>query len=291
MYEALVRLGWFDSASSQPYRVIDWSDVSTPAAEQLALQIAVEGVVLLKNDNKTILPLSTGVKTVALIGPWANATTQMQGNYQGVAPYLISPLLGTEQHVLYVEGTAINTTSTTGFTAAISAAKAADVIIYAGGIDSSIESEGHDHNSIAWPGNQLDLIQQLSDVGKPLVVLQFSGGQVDDTNILSNENVNAVLWGGYPGQSGGFAIFNIPTGTTASAGGLPLTQYPANYVDEVPMTNMSLRPGPDNPGRTYRWYSNPVIPFGYGLHYTTFDISFAHAQPGGSIGNFSISAL
>jgi beta-D-xylosidase 4 len=295
MYEALVRLGWFDPAGGQPYRSLGWSDVSTPAAEQLALTAAVEGITLLKNDNKNVLPLSKKVKTIALIGPWANASTQMQGNYQGAAPYLISPLDGAEHHgfkALYAEGTAINSTNTTGFAAALSAAKAADVIIFAGGIDDSIEAEGNDRNTIIWPGNQLDLIQQLSQVGKPFVVLQFGGGQVDDTSIFSNENVNALLWSGYPGQSGGLAIFNILTGSNAPAGRLPITQYPANYVDEVPMTNMNLRPGTGNPGRTYRWYSDAVIPFGYGLHYTTFELSFTQAHHGGgSSGSFSISAL
>ena len=73
-------------------------------------------------------------------------------------------------------------------------AKSADVIIYAGGIDTSIESEGHDRTNIDWPGNQLDLVQQLSALGKPLVVLQFGGGQVDDSALLKNKKVNALLW-------------------------------------------------------------------------------------------------
>jgi xylan 1,4-beta-xylosidase len=68
------------------------------------------------------------------------------------------------------------------------------VIIYAGGIDVSIESEGHDRTNIDWPGNQLDLVQQLSALGKPLVVLQFGGGQIDDSALLKNDNVSALVW-------------------------------------------------------------------------------------------------
>lgn len=148
-----------------------WNDVSTGAAQSLAYTAAWEGMTLLKNDGT--LPLSSK-KSVAMIGPWANATTQMQGNYQGIAPYLMSPLMAAHAEfssVHYAMGTAINTTNTTGYPAAISAAKAADVIVFAGGIDVSIESEGHDRPSIVWPQGQLDLIQQLSELGKPLVVV------------------------------------------------------------------------------------------------------------------------
>jgi len=119
----------------------------------------------------------------------------------GIAPYLVSPLAAAQAQfstVVYSSGTAINTTNTTGFAAALSAASGADVIIYAGGIDVSIESEGHDRSTIEWPGNQLDLIAQLSQLGKPLVVIQFGGGQVDDSALLSNSNVSAIVWGGYP---------------------------------------------------------------------------------------------
>ncbi|EOD49738.1 putative glycoside hydrolase family 3 protein [Neofusicoccum parvum UCRNP2] len=84
-------------------------------------------------------------------------------------------------------------------------------------------------------------------------------------------------------------------GKTAPAGRLPVTQYPAEYVHQVPMTDMSLRPSASSPGRTYKWYTGtPVYPFGYGLHYTTFDVSIAaKSSSQNSTGNtpFSIPAL
>ncbi|KAJ7729691.1 glycoside hydrolase family 3 protein [Mycena maculata] len=276
-YTSLVRLGYFDPPASQPYRQLDWSDVDTPSAQNLAYQIAVEGVVLLKNDGT--LPLAKSVKKLALIGPWANATTQMQGNYFGIAPFLISPFAAAQTagfSATLTEGTAINTTSTSGFAAAIAAAQAADAIIYAGGIDDSIEAEAMDRDTIVWPGNQLALIGELAALRKPLVVLQFGGGQVDDVELKNNSTVNALVWGGYPGQSGGTAIMDILTGKVSPAGRLPITQYPANYVNEVPMTNMSLRPGTDNPGRTYKWFTGtPTYQFGEGLSFTTFGLSFS----------------
>jgi beta-D-xylosidase 4 len=120
------------------------------------------------------------------------------------------------------------------------------------------------------------LINQLASLGKKLIVVQLGGGQVDDTALLSNVGVNGVLWAGYPGQEGGSAIYDVITGAQSVAGRLPVTQYPADYVNDVSLFNMNLRPGPGNPGRTYVWYTgNPVLPFGYGLHYANFSVSWA----------------
>jgi len=153
-----------------------------------------------------------------------------------------------------------------------------DVIVFAGGIDDSIETEAMDRLDISWPPNQLALIQELAGLGKPLIVLQFGGGQVDGTWLKNNASVNAILWGGYPGQSGGAAMADILTGKSAPAGRLPLTQYPAAYTSQVPMTDMSLRPSSSNPGRTYMWYQNePVFSFGFGLHYTTFHLGWTRS--------------
>ena len=92
--------------------------------------------------------------------------------------------------------------------------------------------------------------------------------------------MNAIIWGGYPGQSGGTALFDVLTGKTAPAGRLPITQYPAEYVAQIPMTDMTLRPHAASPGRTYKWYTGtPVFEFGFGLHYTTFTFAWASSSP------------
>lgn len=129
-----------------------------------------------------------------------------------------------------------------------------------------------DRENITWPGNQLDLIHQLSTLGKPVIVAQMGGGQVDSSSLKSNDNVNSIVWGGYPGQSGGQAILDILTGVRAPAGRLVITQYPASYTDEFDQLDMQLAPDGSNPGQTYMWYTGEAVyQFGHGLFYTTFD--------------------
>lgn len=285
LFGSLVRLGYFDPPESQPYRSLGWANVSTPEAQDLAYQAAVEGTVLLKNSNNTLPLGDLAGKKVALIGDWADATTQMQGNYYGFAPYLHSPLWAAQQlfgndSVLYANGPDYNNPTTNFNWGSIwAAADEADVILYFSGIDDSTESEGMDRVSLGWSGNMLDVIGELALLGKPLVVIQMGGGQVDSRPIVENPGVGALLWGGYPGQDGGVALLDIITGKQAPAGRLPLTQYPANYIQNVSMTDMSLRPSDGAvvrfPGRTYRWYEGEAtFPFGTGLHYTNFTASY-----------------
>lgn len=251
--------------------------MATNASQQLAYKAAVEGIVLLKNNG--VLPLSLdSSSSLGLFGDWANATEDLLGNYAGVPTYLHSPLWAAQQlnvTVNYAQGpTSQGDPITNSWLPIRPAADASDVIIYIGGIDNSIEAEGMDRGSISWSGLQLDIIGQLAQLGKPMVVVQMGGGQTDSSPIVNNPNISALLWAGYPGQDGGVAIIDIITGKSAPAGRLPMTQYPASFVNEVPMTDMSLRPGLNNPGRTYKWYNGTsVFDFGTGLHYTNFSAS------------------
>jgi beta-D-xylosidase 4 len=181
--------------------------------------------------------------------------------------------------VQYAVGTGMNTQDTVNFTEALNLAATADCIIYCGGIDTSIEAEGLDRWKVDWPGNQPSLIKQLAALNKTLVVVQFSGGQLDGSALLSNPGVNVILWAGLPSQSGGTTVADILDGTKSPAGRLPITQYPASYINEIAPVDPSLRPDETvgTPGRTYKWYPTPVLPFGYGLHYTKFNVSWKSA--------------
>lgn len=275
LYEGLVRAGYFDPASSSPYRTLGWSDVNTAEAQALAIQSAADGIVLKKNSG--FLPMDLSGKSVALIGHWANGTRAMLGGYSGTPPYYHGPVYAAQELGLkfyYATGPINQSTSAndTWTLNALAAAANADVVLYFGGIALSIESEDLDRYSIALPGAQLALVERLASLGKPLVVVQL-GDQTDDAPLLRNGNVSAVLWAGFPGQSGGTAVFDVLTGKTAPAGRLPVTQYPASYVNEVSLLDMGLRPSEKNPGRTFMWYNGSVLPFGHGLHYTSFRAS------------------
>ena len=277
LWTSLVTLGWFDPAEGQSLRQLSWKDVNTEESKKLAYDAAVAGSVLIKNDGH--LPLSKS-KSVALIGPYVNATVQMQGNYHGPPPYLISPRKAAEDMGLdftWAVGAEINAPDST-FDKAVQLAEDADEIIFLGGIDNSLEEEAHDRLNITWPEPQLEILRELASLGKPMTVVQLGAGQLDDTELLENEAIRGILWSGYPGQSGGKAILDLLYGIAAPAGRLPVTQYPASYIDEVPPTDMTLRPGQNgtNPGRTHMWYTGePVVPFGHGLHYTDFEVTLA----------------
>ena len=289
LYSNLVEGGYFDGNSSM-YRDLTWEDTLRTDALNISYEAAVQGLTLLKNDGT--LPLKSGHhKSVALIGPYANATEQLLGDYAPTPPYFISPLAAfedSEWSVNYAFGTGITQTNTTGFQEALDAAQDADVIVFAGGIDLEVEDEALDRESLEWPGNQLDLISQLSGLGKPVIILQFGGGQVDDSSLKTDDNINAIVWCGYPGQSGGQAIVDVVSGKRAPAGRLITTQYPADYVNQFSQLDTELRPHGDCPGQTYMWYTGePVYEFGHGLFYTSFE----EEECGDSSSSYNITDL
>ena len=154
----------------------------------------MEGIVLLKNDGT--LPLKGDVKKVALVGPWANVTNLMQGNYYGSSPYLVTPYFGALNagyDVALAFGTGISGNDSSYFAAAIEAARGADAIVFTGGLDQEVESEAKDRLNISWPGLQLQLISKLEELGKPLVVVQLGGGQVDSTVLKESSRVSIIF--------------------------------------------------------------------------------------------------
>lgn len=130
---------------------------------------------------------------------------------------------------------------------------------------------------IELPGVQLQLIQELEKVVKsPLHVVVMAGSSLDLTYVRDSNQCASLIWMGYPGQSGGLAIAHVMLGKYNPGGRLPITFYPASYVNAVSMFDMSMRSSPNNPGRTYKFYTGqPVFEFGHGLSYTTFNYSWS----------------
>jgi len=283
LFRVRMRLGHFDPVQKQPYMQYGVDRINTPEHQELALEAARQGIVLLKN-NGGALPFGSSVKNIALVGPHAKATVAMQGNYQGTAPYLISPEEGLSKFasVTVQEGCSVSGSDTSGIAAAASAAAAADATVLIVGMDQSQESEGHDRTRIALPGVQYQLIDAvLAKASGPVVLVVMSGGAQDISKAKDDDNVDSILWVGYPGQSGGQAIAEVLFGEVNPSGKLTQTWYPDSFVDECSFFDMNMRPNSTTgcKGHTYRFYTgDTTYNFGDGMSYTSFSHSVGSLQ-------------
>jgi beta-glucosidase len=162
--------------------------------------------------------------------------------------------------------------------AAVDAAKNADVTIAVVGITSQLEGEemqvsepgfkGGDRTSIDLPQPEQELLKALAATGKPLVVVLTNGSALAVN--WANDHANAILDAFYPGEEGGTAVAQTLSGHNNPAGRLPVTFYKG--VDQLPpFDDYSMA------NRTYRYFTGtPLYPFGYGLSYTTFSYSGLH---------------
>jgi beta-glucosidase len=153
--------------------------------------------------------------------------------------------------------------------------KEADIVIFAGGISPSLEGEemysvnspgfaGGDRTSIELPQVQRDILKALKKAGKKVVFVNCSGSAA---LVPEMESCDAILQAWYPGQAGGLAVADVLFGDFNPSGKLPVTFY--RNTDQLPdFEDYSMK------NRTYRYMTEaPLFPFGYGLSYTTFDIS------------------
>ncbi|KAL5713634.1 xylan 1,4-beta-xylosidase [Ranunculus cassubicifolius] len=276
-YIVLMRLGFFDGDQTKlPFGKLGPSDVCTKDHQQLALEAAKQGIVLLNNNGS--LPLSPNTtKTLAVIGPNANATKVMLSNYAGIPCGYITPLQGLQKYasVTYQPGCFnVSSSDESLIDSATKAASKADATIVVVGLDQSIEAEALDRVNLTLPGFQEKLVMEVANAANGLVVLVImSAGPIDVSFAKNVTKIVGILWVGYPGQSGGEAIAQVIFGDYNPGGRLPVTWYPQKYVDQLPMTDMNMRKNTTTkfPGRTYRFYTgDKIYQFGHGLSYTTF---------------------
>ena len=279
------RLGLFDPAEKVPYSKITIKDNNTPEHRQVALEIARQSLVLLKNDG--ILPLDRSkIKRIAVIGPDGRSKTMLHGNYHGSASHPISildgirRLAGTNVEVTFAQGCPITTKTNRGIAAwsrqdndttrplpelnaeALGHATNADLIIYVGGITPAQEGEMFDRDSIELPEVQEKLVQALHAAGKPVVMVNCSGSAI--ALPWEDEHLLAILQAWYPGEEGGRAVAEVLFGEVNPSGHLPLTFYRAT-TDLPAFTDYSMT------NRTYRYFNGtPLYAFGHGLSYTRF---------------------
>ncbi|CAN1810668.1 Beta-D-xylosidase 4 [Linum perenne] len=290
-FATLMRLGFFDGdPRSQLYGKLGPKDVCTEENQELAREAARQGIVLLKN-NAGSLPLSpTSIKNLAVIGPNANVTKTMIGNYEGTPCKYTTPLQGLTASVAttYVAGCQNVACGTAQVEEAKKAAAGADATILVMGTDLSIEAESLDRTDLTLPGQQQDLVTQVASVSKgPVILVIMSGGGIDVSFAKSSDKISSILWVGFPGEAGGAAIADVIFGHFNPSGRLPMSWYPQSYADKVSMTNMNMRP--DNstgyPGRTYRFYTGETVyTFGDGLGYSEFSHKLIRAPKSVSVG-------
>lgn len=277
------RLGLFDPADKVPYNKYTIKDNDAPEHGKVALEVARQSLVLLKNDG--ILPLDRSkYKRIAVVGPNSDSKSMLEGNYHGSASKPISILSGIKS----LAGDALEITHAMGSpvtlerrTAAWSAqdnttdrpveelrnealgvAADADLIIYVGGITPAQEGEGFDRSAIELPEPQTELIRALHKTGRPVVMVNCSGSAIALT--WENDNLNAILQAWYPGQNGGQAVAEVLFGEINPSGHLPLTFY-RSTADLPDFRDYSME------NRTYKYFKGkPLYAFGHGLSYTEF---------------------
>ena len=279
------RLGMFDPVSMVKYAQIPITDLESQPHKDLALKMARESMVLLRNtpasgQKNNLLPLNKSVKHIAVLGPNAdNANTQL-GNYNG-KPSVVTTVLQAikdklpNANIFYSKATEFVSTEPQDFSKLIDSIKDADVIIYVGGISPRLEGEemkvhtpgfsGGDRTSINLPAVQTDFLKALKTTGKPIVFVMMTGSALAIP--WEQQNIPAILNAWYGGEAAGTAVADILFGDYSPSGKLPVTFYKSD-ADLPPFEDYSMQ------NRTYRYFKGePLYPFGFGLSYTNFNYS------------------
>ncbi|MFC2015854.1 glycoside hydrolase family 3 C-terminal domain-containing protein [Chloroflexota bacterium] len=262
-------------------------DVCSQEHRDLALEVAQKSIVLLKNEGN-ILPLDkTQLDSIALVGPSADVA-QLDGIGSSVVEpcYAYTPRQGIENRapgvtINYTKGCDINSADTSGFPAALEAAKNSNLVVFVGGLDGTQEGEERDRasGSVQLPGQQQALINELAAVNPNIIVVMESGGIVGLEHCI--DNIKGLVYAFYPGQEGGNAIADVLFGKVNPGGKLPVTlprtdaQLPA--WDDLDFSNDLVD------GFGYRRFDSlglaPQYAFGFGLSYTTFEFGNLIVSP------------
>lgn len=297
--EAKYKLGLF----ADPYKYCDTKrpkkDIFTAENRAAARRIAAETFVLLKNQDN-LLPLKRQGK-IALIGPLADTRANMAGTWcVAYTPDKYSTLkegferaLKGKAELLYAQGCNLmadadrqraaefGKTINRGDDAALKAealavAAKADVIVCAMGESAEMSGECASRSDLRLPDVQRELLAELVKLGKPVVMLNFSGRPTVLT--WEQDNVDAILNVWFGGSEAADAICDVVFGDVAPSGRLTMT-FPRT-TGQLPMYYNHLntgRPVPEGTKEFRKYASNwldvvndPLYPFGYGLSYTTF---------------------
>ena len=331
----------------EPAKNANTQMTSQPETQNIAYQVARKSIVLLKNDAD-LLPVAGAVRKIAVIGQNAVLKTQSGGMGAGVkALYEITPLEGITRRaakagveVTYapgyknfpgrrwgpapaepnpLEAAAIDEAADPALVAeAVALAKDADLVIFFGGTNKSIETEGSDRQNIDLPTGQNEVIAALHEANPNVISVIISGGPCDLRTLV--ENSGAVVQGWWNGMEGGTALAEVLFGDIAPSGKLPFTfplkleDSPAYALGNFPDKNaggdlftlmyrqdrtrmsreeiaemMAKMPKPESRYTEgslvgYRWFDTKNVPvlyaFGHGLSYVDFKYGAMKATAG-----------
>ena len=263
------RLGLFETPYTEARPETDW--VLLPESRDIALRLAEESMVLLKNGNG-ILPLKKDCK-VALIGPMAKNREDLLGSWhgRGRAEDVISIFEGLSEvmpEVLYSKGCDFDGEDCSGFDEAVKAASEADVAVLCLGEKFNWSGENASRSDISLPRIQEELLKAVKSAGKPVVVLLSNGRPLDLTRISPMADAVLEIW--QPGVMAGPAVTSVLTGKTNPSGRLTATfPYTAGQIPIYYNHRNAARP--DSWGRFQDIPSTPMYEFGYGLSYTSYE--------------------
>ncbi len=274
VYRVMIRLGLLDPPEMVPYNKIkgDTPVWDNPEHKAMARKVTQESIVLLKNSDQ-LLPLDrTKLKSVAVIGPYADIVALDW--YSGTPGYSVSVLDGIKNKL----GNSVNVSFAHDNTddAAVKIAKDADVAIVvvgnhptcnAGWAKCPLPSDGKeaiDRQSLTL--EQEELVKQVYAVNPRTVVVLISSFPF--VIQWTQENIPAILHMAHNSQEEGNALADALFGDY-NPGGRLVTTWPMSLEQLPPMMDYDLRHG-----RTYMYFKDkPLYPFGYGLSYTTFEYS------------------
>ncbi len=290
------RMGLF----SHPYIDLDRFKAVTGAPEQRtgAREAAEQTAVLLRNEGH-LLPLQPNLRSVAVIGPLADSKIDTMGSWaihgdrehvvtvaQGIREMLPNAQVAVTAGVEITRGSPTifdeqvpppTPTLTTDaareaeFAHALSLARVADVSVLVLGEAQTMNGERASRASLSLPGEQERLLEAVTALGKPVVLVLMTGRPLDIT--WASTHVPAILNLWYPGSEGGHAAANLLFGKVNPSGHLPVT-WPRSAGQEPLYYNANLTQIPDDPnGRYWDLSSAPLFPFGYGLTYSDLQVS------------------
>jgi beta-glucosidase len=257
---------------------------------KFAREIGAKSIVLLKNNavnGHKLLPLSTQSKSIALIGPFMKATVANHGFWSIAFPddslRIVSQYDGIKHStknsstLLYAKGCNINDNDRSGFAEALETAKKADVVVISLGEAHDMSGEARSRSNIHLPGVQEELLKEICSTGKPVVLLINAGRPLIFD--WAADNVPAILYTWWLGTEAGNSIADVLFGDYNPSGKLPMS-FPRTE-GQIPIYYNHYntgRPAKDDGDKNYvsayiDLPNSPKYPFGYGLSYTSFDIT------------------